>query len=100
MNSPFPVKSMLLLAIMAIAAHAGAELSLTPTVSERVQEGISFPQLCFSDSGKKVTYEQPRGWKYSVESKQKIGFFPPHSTATRAEIEAGFPLAPVEFNEE
>jgi hypothetical protein len=100
MSGPLPVKSLLLFAILAMALPAGAELNLTPTLSERVQEGITFPQLCFSDNGKKVTYEQPRGWSYSVESKQKIAFYPPHSTATRAEIEAGFPLVPAEFDEE
>jgi hypothetical protein len=94
------VKRIFVLAIFTLAARAQAQLSLTPTISERTQEGVVFKQLQFSDSGKKVTYEQPRGWTYSVQNKQKISFFPPDQKQTRAEIEAGYPLSPTQLDEE
>ena len=94
------MKIIFVLASAVIALRAGAQLNLTPTVSERMQEGIPFPQLCFSDDGKKVTYEQPRGWSYSVQSQQKIAFYPPQKAEAQAEIEAGFPLVPPQFDEE
>jgi hypothetical protein len=94
------MKHVLLFAILAFATGAQAQLSLTPTVSERTQEGVVFPQLEFSDRGKKVTYEQPRGWTYSVLSKQKIAFTPPDTKQTKAEIESGSPLVPTSFDEE
>lgn len=91
-------KSVVIIAV-AIAVRAEAQLSLMPTISERVQEGIHFPQLCFSDGGKKVTYEQPRGWTYIAESK-KVILRPPNKSGSRAEIEVGFPITPAEFDEE
>lgn len=89
-----------LMAMALLATPAAAQLSLTPGVGERVQEGFTFPELRFSDGGKKVTYEQPRGWTYSSRGKQKIAFYPPETAQTRAEIEAGFPLVPVQFDDE
>jgi hypothetical protein len=94
------VKSAFFIAAIALATRATAQLSLTPTISERTQEGVVFRQLQFSDSGKKVTYEQPRGWTYSAQGKQKIVFFPPNPRQTKAEIEAGLPLLPAKFDEE
>jgi hypothetical protein len=93
------LKSVVIIAAAAIALRAEAQLSLMPTMSERVQEGIHFQQLCFSDGGKKVTYEPPRGWSYVSESK-KIILRPPGKAESRAEIEVGFPVIPPEFDEE
>jgi hypothetical protein len=94
------VKRLLLIAFAVLTVRASAQLSLTPSVSERMQEGFKFPQLEFSDAGKKVTYEQPRGWSYSSQGKQQIAFYPPHPTQTKAEIQSGFPVAPTQFDEE
>ena len=105
-EAPFPqtlfhsMKTALLFIFAAFATPAEAQLNLTPNVSERQQEGMTFVGLRFSDGGHKVTYEQPRGWTYSSESKQKIVFYPPNTSQTQAKIQAGFPVHPAEFDEE
>jgi hypothetical protein len=46
-------------------ASAHAELQLSPKVSEYELDGAKLKKLAFSDGGKTVTYQAPRGWDYS-----------------------------------
>ena len=62
-----------------------AAINFTPTTGERVLEGIVFPQLVFHEEGRPITYEQPRGWKYSGGA-ARIRFTPPEFAQAQAEI--------------
>lgn len=92
------MKVPLLLCLLALPAYA--EMDVTPIPSERIQEGITFHELRFFDRGKKVTYERPSGWTYSSRGPQKIAFYPPRKSQTKAEIETGNPVVPAQSEEE
>jgi hypothetical protein len=68
-----------------VSSRAGAAIDFTPTTGERVLEGIVFKQLVFHENGRPITYEQPRGWKYSGEAAH-IRFTPPEIGQAQAEI--------------
>src|SRR5437879_7721925 len=53
-----------------------AGIDFTPIAGERTFEGIKFPELYFHEKDRKISYEQPRGWRYSGDSSQ-IRFTPP-----------------------
>ena len=59
-----------LLAAAGIASTVQAELKLTPTISEYELDGVKLQQLAFSDDGRTVTYQPPRGWSYSGDATQ------------------------------
>ena len=73
------------LAAVCVSSRVSATIDFTPTTGERVLEGIVFPQLIFHEDGRAITYEQPRGWKYSGEA-ARVRFTPPDFGQARAEI--------------
>jgi hypothetical protein len=75
-----------------------AAIDFTPTIGERILEGIKFPQLFFHEKERKISYEQPRGWTYSGDS-SRIKFAPPSVPQAFGEI-SQVPLpAPQNFDE-
>lgn len=66
-------------------AAAHAELLLMPKVLEYNGDGATLRQLAFFDGSKIVTYQSPRGWKYSGNSTQ-LTLRPPGKTQTEATI--------------
>jgi hypothetical protein len=90
---------MLLLASTFVPAMFAA-IDFMPTAEERVLEGIKFPQLIFhDDKGRKISYEQPRGWAYSGDS-SRIRFTPPDVPQAVAEIAQVPLLKPEVFDDE
>lgn len=80
-------------------SFAHAELLLTPKLSEYKGEGATFKRLEFSDGGKTVTYQSPRGWEHSGNSTQ-LTLRPPGKAQAEATI-IRFPLSqPGSLNEE
>jgi len=75
----------LVLSAALFVASARAELLLTPKVSEYKADGATFKRLEFSDGGKTVTYESPRGWDYSGNSTQ-LTLRPPNKAQADATI--------------
>jgi hypothetical protein len=70
----------LLLSGAFLSAVAHAELQLSPKVSEYKADGATFKHLEFSDGGKTVTYQSPRGWDYSGTATQ-LTLRPPKAQA-------------------
>lgn len=66
-------------------AAAHAELQLRPTVAEYKGDGATFKHLEFSDGGKTVTYQAPRGWACSGNSTQ-LTLRPPNKAQAQATI--------------
>jgi hypothetical protein len=64
---------------------AFAAIDFTPATGERELDGIKFSQLIFHDKGRRVSYEQPRGWTYSGDSSY-IRFIPPGTSLAVGEI--------------
>src|SRR5436190_55358 len=60
--------------VLCFALRASAQIDLTPTSSERLLEGIKFPQIFFREGVRKISYESPRGWTDSSEGASKIRF--------------------------
>jgi hypothetical protein len=84
---------------MLFVASVHAELLLTPKISEYDLDGIKLHQLAFSDGGKTVTYQSPRGWEYSGNSTQ-LTLRPPKKAQAEATI-TRVPLSqPGNFDEE
>jgi len=88
--------SPLLLMLGAISLHAA--IDFTPGTGERVLAGIKFQQLIFQQDGRKISYEQPRGWKYTGDS-LRIAFTPPNVPQAQAEIDQSPLPAPQNFDE-
>ena len=88
----------LLLASISLCSIAKAEIDFKEGTDERVLEGIKFQQLVFRDNGRKVTYEQPRGWSYLADN-GRIRFTPPGVTQAQAEIDQLPLTAPIAFDE-
>src|SRR5437868_4219514 len=74
------------IAITAFTSSLFASVDLSPVTAERTLDGITFNQLVFHENGRKITYEQPRGWKYSGGG-NSITFTPPDSAGVNASIE-------------
>lgn len=91
-------KTSLLLILLAFAS-AQARIDLTPVAGERVLEGIRFAQLSFSENGRTITYEQPRGWTYTGGG-DSIRFTPPNIDLASAEIQQSKLPAAQPFDEE
>ena len=80
-------------------ASAHAELQLTPKISEYELDGITLRQLAFSDDGKTVTYQSPRGWDYFGSAAQ-LTLRPPAKAQAEATI-TRIPLSqPGSFDDE
>jgi hypothetical protein len=89
----------LLLSGALFIASARAELQLAPKVVEYKADGVTLKHLEFSDVGKTVTYQSPRGWDYSGSGDQ-LTLRPPNKTQVEATI-TRIPLSqPGNFDEE
>src|SRR5438093_13406516 len=71
---------------VALSCSARAEINLTPTPALREQEGFKFPELLFGDGPKTISYEYPRGWRYSSLERGRIRFYPAQAGQAVAEI--------------
>src|SRR2546421_3659705 len=77
---------------------AFAEIDFTPTPGERTFEGIKFPELYFHEKDRKISYEQPRRWRYSGDS-SRIRFTPPNVLQAFGEISQTPSPVPQNFDE-
>ena len=64
-----------------------AEIDLTPIASVRELEGCKFPQLEFRDGSTRITYETPKGWKYTSRDAHTLLLFPPDNGVVSARIQ-------------
>lgn len=63
---PWALARLILIALLGQSVMcSGGPIDFTPVTGSRLLEGITFPQLVFSQDGHKITYEPPRGWSYS-----------------------------------
>jgi hypothetical protein len=92
------VTLLLLPLLLAALPRLFASIDFTPGHGERVLEGIKFPELYFHENGRKISYEQPRGWSYTGDA-ARIRFIPPYVPQAFGEM-AQAPLpAPQNFDE-
>lgn len=83
---------------MLCSATAHAELLLAPKVSEYNADGATLKRFEFSDGGKTVTYQAPRGWDYSGTSTH-LTLRPPNKAQATATITRTPLLQPGNFDE-
>src|SRR3954454_16295000 len=57
--------SVVLLTSLVLSIPTRGAIDFTPITTERVLAGVTFTELNFSDDGRRITYEQPRGWTSS-----------------------------------
>ena len=91
-------RSTIILTYVMISLTARGSIDFTPSVGERVLEGIRFPELYFHDNGRKISYEQPRGWTYTGGA-ASIKFMPPDVRQAVAEITQAPLPKPQNFDE-
>src|SRR5947209_11202279 len=84
---------------LVLSITARGAIDLTPITSERVLSGVTFTELNFSDDGRRITYEAPRGWTSSGGG-PSIRFFPPKLVQASATIEQTPLQEPQVFDEE
>jgi len=87
------------LALSSFASLSQAGIDFNGGTTERVLDGIKFPQLVFNENGHRITYEQPRGWTVRQET-GRIQFTPPGVTQAQAEIDQSPLPAPLTFDDE
>jgi hypothetical protein len=94
------LKLNLLLSLLLIPAvlSTRASIDFTPVIAERIFEGIRFPQLCFHENDRKISYDQPRGWTYTGDS-SRIRFIPPGAQQAFGEMAQAPLSAPQNFDE-
>jgi hypothetical protein len=80
-------------------ASAHAELSLAPRTLDYNADGATLRHLEFSDNGKTVTYQAPRGWAYSGNSTQ-LTLRPPNMAQAEGTIAWVCLDRPAEFDDE
>jgi hypothetical protein len=85
---------------VALSCSARAEINLTPTPTLREQESFKFPELLFADGAKTISYEYPRGWRYSSLERGRIRFYPAQAGQAVGEIEAIALPRPFSFDED
>ena len=86
------IKYLLLLVNLSSTPLLRADLDLTPATTARKLDGVSIPELIFSDGSQKVSYESPRSWSYSAVSSRQIRFQPPQVSQAETTIES-IPMA-------
>jgi hypothetical protein len=67
-RSSLLLRSTIAFAFVTIARSAQSGIDFTASTGERMLEGIKFPELYFHENGRKISYEQPRGWTYSADT--------------------------------
>lgn len=93
------VRSKVKLMLLLLAApRIFASIDFTPGHGERVLEGIKFPELYFHENGRKISYEQPRGWSYTGDS-SRIRFIPSGVEQAFGEMAQAPLSAPQNFDE-
>ena len=88
-----------LLALVSLCSISQAGIDFNGGTAERTLEGIKFTQLVFRDKGRKVTYEQPRGWTYVADA-GGVRFVPPGVSQAMAGIDQSPSTAATVFDEE
>jgi hypothetical protein len=83
---------------IAVTTAAYAVIDLTPQLSQRELEGITFRQLLFRDGKTQVAYEPPIGWNYTGTS-SKLNLLPPDLRQVEATIET-MPVAQANASDE
>jgi hypothetical protein len=78
-------RSTITIAFAAVARTARGAIDFTPATGERTLEGIRFPELYFHENGRKISYEQPRGWTYTGDA-TSIKFIPSDVRGAFADI--------------
>src|SRR3954463_4247270 len=91
--------TVVLLTSLAFSLTTRGAIDFTPITSERVLAGVTFTELNFSDDGRRITYEQPRGWTSSGGG-PSIRFFPPKLVQASGTIEQTPLPEPQVFDEE
>ncbi|MEY2539077.1 MAG: hypothetical protein QOG67_2817 [Verrucomicrobiota bacterium] len=86
------------LLLAAVTATCYGSIDFTPTTAERVLDGIKFQQLIFHENGRKISYEQPRAWRYAASASQ-IVFTPPNITQAEGVIDQSRLEKPENFDE-
>jgi hypothetical protein len=86
------------LALCFVCSVTKAGITFNSGTDERTLEGIKFQQLVFRDNGRKVTYEQPRGWTYVAEA-GRVRLTPPGITQAQGEIDQLPLAAPIIFDD-
>ena len=84
--------------LLFVGISAYGSIDFTPATSERFLSGLKFQQLIFHQDGRPITYEQPRGWKFSGDA-SRITFTPTDIAQAQAEIEQSPLKAPQNFDE-
>ena len=93
------VRSTIALVSLAVAPVAHGAIDFTPSTGERTLEGIRFTELYFHENGRKISYEQPRGWTYTGDA-ISIKFLPPDVRQAFAEITQAPLPKPQNFDDE
>ena len=97
-RSSLLLRSTIAIAFVTIARSAQSGIDFTPGIGERILEGIKFTELYFHENGRKISYEQPRGWTYSGDS-SRIKFTPPGVTQAFGEMGQAPLPAPQNFDD-
>jgi len=98
MSSQRFLRSTIALAIIAIPPLTKSSIDFFPTTGERILEGIRFPELYFHENGRRISYEQPRGWTYTAD-KARIKFTPPNVRQAYGEFSQAPLPRPQNFDE-
>ena len=95
-----PMRSFLIIlgAATTVARCFAGPIDFAPTSGHREVEGISFPQVIFHQDGHPISYEPPKGWTYTGDSKE-FRLTPPKTTLAQAQIGQSPLPAPQVFDE-
>jgi hypothetical protein len=93
------VRSTITILFLVLALRLKSSIDFTPGTGERLLEGIRFPELYFHENGRKISYEQPRGWTYSGD-RSRIKFVPPDAHQAFGEFSQAPLTRPQNFDEE
>ncbi len=69
-----------------LLTQAQAGVDFTPTNGERILEGVVFKQILFHQDGRTISYEAPRGWTVTGDSRA-LKLTPPNVSQARASME-------------
>jgi len=93
------MRALLLLILLAFGTSTRAALSLAPTPSEYLGEGIKYTRLMFKDDKRQVTYVPPSLWSYRGSAAQLQLTPPENFKRATAAIEATPLTAPQPLDE-
>src|SRR5262252_1968078 len=77
---------------------ARAELHFTFQTQESDLDGVKLHQLVFSDGGKQVNYQPPRGWQYFGDD-SSLRLLPPHGEQGEAIVTQTKLIQPQKFDD-